>query len=285
MPPYTVTLTHLPDPNHVAEVRSGLRAYNVGQVPELLDLPSGDIAIFIRNKHDEIQGGLFAEVDWGMMYVDLLWLDDRLRNQKLGKALLRTIEQTTLEYGLSHVYLMTTEFQALSFYQHLGYELFGTLKNRPQPYDYYYLKKMNIQPDDTDYGLAVTTSPMKADLRRINHGLKRYCEQFVDCSSRSLTGFIYGDGAIKGGIVGATYWDWYDLRYFWVADDLRGQGYGKQLLQLAETECIRRGLTGIVCDTADFQSLEFYQSQGFEVFATLPDRPPKHESYFLKKCL
>lgn len=286
MATYSIDFEATPNSDDVQAVRDGLSAYNVKRVPNLLDLPDDEIAIFVRDEQGTIQGGIVGEMDWGMMYVDLLWLNDRLRGKQLGKALLHTMEQQTLKLGVPHIYLMTTEFQALSFYQHMGYDLFGTIMNRPHGYAYYYLRKMNIQPSDVSYALTVTHMPPRADIRVVNRGLRDYCEAYVDCTSQMLTGFIRRyDGQIMGGIVGSTYWDWYDLRYLWVSEELRHQGYGKYLLNLAEIECRQRGVTGIVCDTADFQALVFYQMQGFEIFATMPDRPPGHESYFLKKLL
>ena len=287
MSEYVITLVDKPNRHHIQVIKAGLRAYNVQKVPDLLNLPSDDIAIFLRDEQGAIQGGVVSEVDLGVLYTDLLWIDDSLRGKQYGKALMHTVEQTALQIGLTHAYLMTTEFQALPFYQHIGYELFGTLMNRPHGYAYYYLHKMNLQASDAPYKLEVTLSPGKNDVRAINRGLRDYCEQFVDCTSQPLTAIIQNpkDGNIMGGISGSTYWDWYDLRYLWVDDALRGQGYSKQLLHLAEAECRQRGMIGIVCDTTDFQALSFYQSQGFEVFATMSDRPPKHESYFLKKML
>jgi len=286
MPVISVTLVDNPDPEHVNAVRVGLRTHNIKKMPELLNLPDDDIAIFLRDEQGRIQGGVIGEVDWGVLYVDLLWVQDDLRGKNYGRALMHTIEQIALQQGLPHVYLMTTEFQALPFYQHIGYEIFGTLMNRPHGFAYYYLRKMNIQPSDSIDKLPITIAPIASDVQQVNRGLRDYCEQFVDCTSQKLSAFIYGaNGEVLGGICGSTYWDWFDVFYFWVDETLRDQGYEKQLLQLAEVECHRRGMTGIVYDTTDFQSLSFYESQGFEVFATLPDRPPKHESYFLKKLL
>jgi len=283
---YLLALESSPTAEEVQIIRSGLSAYNVRQMPELLNLPDDDIAIFVRDENGVVQGGVVGEADWGMLYVDLLWLSDSLRGQGYGKALLHTIEQTARKKGMPSIYLMTTEFQALSFYQHMGYTLFGTMMNRPHGYAYYYLCKLNIERSDITYDLPITFSPSQIDVRMVNRGLRDYCEQYVDCTSQLLNGFIRRtNGEIVGGIIGSTYWDWYDLRYFWIADELRGKGYGKQLLQLAEAECRQRGVTGIVCDTADFQALPFYQSQGFEVFGTLSNRPPKHTSYFLQKLL
>jgi hypothetical protein len=44
-----------------------------------------------------------------------------------------------------------------------------------------------------------------------------------------------------------------------------------------------KGITNYHLETTSFQALPFYQKQGYEVFGQLPDMPPGHISYFLKK--
>lgn len=286
MTDYVLHLTDQPHINDIRVIGDGFNASLIARVPELARLPEINLAIFLRDDQDFIQGGVVGESDRGMMYIDLLWLDDKFRGKGYGEMLMRSIEQASVTHGFRHIFLMTTEFQALPFYRHIGYDLFGTLKNRPHGYEYYYLRKYDVEPDPRNFGLNVTIAPKESDVRAVNRGLRDYCEQFVDCTSRPLAGFIReNDGTIRGGIYGATYWDWYDLRYLWIHDDLRGQGYVKQLLDMAVEECRQRGITGIVSDIADEESLPFYQSQGFEVFATLPERPPNHTAYFIKRLL
>ena len=41
-------------------------------------------------------------------------------------------------------------------------------------------------------------------------------------------------GAILGGALGDVWGGWLDLTFLWVAEPLRGQGYGKQLLEAAQ---------------------------------------------------
>jgi GNAT superfamily N-acetyltransferase len=72
----------------------------------------------------------------------------------------------------------------------------------------------------------------------------------------------------------------------YVAEDYRGQGYGKMLLNHAEQEAKRRGAYLVQLDTFDFQGLEFYKKQGYVIFGTLNDSPARgHERYYLKKDL
>lgn len=287
---YSIQISDQVQASDLSALRAGSNRFNIQQVPELEHASDDEVAVLVRDNAGDIEGGVVANMDWDWLYVDLLWLDDSLRSKGMGRRLMGRIEQFARSKNVP-VYLMTTEFQALPFYQHLGYELFATLLNRPHGYAYYYLRKSHLIHDTTDYGMSIVESPDTNDRRAVNRGLRDYCERFVDCSSSPLAGFIrpqnvnMGDGDILGGIWGISYWDWYDMRLFWVDESLRGQVYGKKLLEMAIAECRRRGLTGIVCDVADFQSLVFMQSQGFEIFATLPDRPRQHTSYFMKLML
>jgi len=93
------------------------------------------------------------------------------------------------------------------------------------------------------------------------------------------------DGEIVGGVSGATYWGWLYVNLMWLKEDLRGQGYGKELLTLAEDEARQRGAKQSYLDTFSFQAPGFYQKQGYEVFGQLDDFPPGHQRYFLCKVL
>lgn len=90
---------------------------------------------------------------------------------------------------------------------------------------------------------------------------------------------------VVGGVIGATYWDWFYLDLMWIREDLRGRGYGHRLLTLAEDEARKRGAKKAHLDTFSFQAPEFYKKHGYEVFGELQDFPPGHQRYFLSKQL
>jgi len=93
------------------------------------------------------------------------------------------------------------------------------------------------------------------------------------------------DDESAGGIIGATYWDWFYLDLLWIREDLRGHGHGHRLLTTAEEEARRRGAKNAYLDTFSFQSPEFYAQHGYRVFGELQDFPPGHRRYFLTKEL
>jgi GNAT superfamily N-acetyltransferase len=90
---------------------------------------------------------------------------------------------------------------------------------------------------------------------------------------------------IVGGVIGATYWDWLYINLMWVREDLRGRGFGRQLLEKAETEARQRGAKRAYLDTFSFQAPAFYKKLGYEEFGRLEDFPAGHTRYFLVKTL
>lgn len=91
------------------------------------------------------------------------------------------------------------------------------------------------------------------------------------------------DGALVGGVYGATLWEWLMIDGLWVDPSLRGQGHGSRLLAEAEAIALRRGCRGAWLGTFDFQAREFYERHGYTVFAELADFPAGHMHFHLKK--
>jgi GNAT superfamily N-acetyltransferase len=93
----------------------------------------------------------------------------------------------------------------------------------------------------------------------------------------------------RDAIMGATFGDlwggWLELTLLWVAEPLRGQGYGARLLLAAEEEARTQGCRGVFLSTFSFQARPFYEKQGYEVVGVLDDYPPGHAKFFLKKAL
>jgi ribosomal protein S18 acetylase RimI-like enzyme len=92
-----------------------------------------------------------------------------------------------------------------------------------------------------------------------------------------------GNNQIVGGLIGYTHWEWLYVENLVVSQVLRGQGYGRALMMLAEKQAIQRGCKHAYVDTFDFQARGFYEKLGYEVFGVLEDYPPGHTKYFLQK--
>ena len=92
--------------------------------------------------------------------------------------------------------------------------------------------------------------------------------------------------AILGGACGHVWGGWLDhLSLLWVAEPLRGRGYGRKLLEAAEDEARYQGCRGVFLSTFSFQARPFYERFGYEVIADVPDYPAGHTYHVLKKSL
>ena len=92
-------------------------------------------------------------------------------------------------------------------------------------------------------------------------------------------------GAVVGGVIGEMYWGWLFVNLMWLRADLRGRGYGHQLLERIEAEARQRGAKQVYLDTFSFQAPDFYKQHGYRVFGELKDFPPGHTRFFMTKEL
>ncbi len=91
-------------------------------------------------------------------------------------------------------------------------------------------------------------------------------------------------GEIIGGLTADTYWDgWLEIADLWLADSLRGQGLGAELLRRAEIEAQVRGCTRAQLQTFSFQARDFYSKYGWRVIGALEDFPPGETFYWMRK--
>ena len=88
---------------------------------------------------------------------------------------------------------------------------------------------------------------------------------------------------IVAGLVADTYWHWLVIEDFWLHAELRGRGYGRQLLALAEATAQVRGCHRAQLTTYSFQARGFYEKAGYQVVGALVDYPPGATYFWLRK--
>lgn len=138
-----------------------------------------------------------------------------------------------------------------------------------------------------EYHIAYIDNPKESAWGIIGRGVNSYNKQHTGEYefNRLCFGLYDPDGEIVGGILGETYWEWFYLDLLWIKEELRGRGYGHQLLMLAEDKARQLGAKNVYLDTFSFQVPDFYKQHGYQVFGTLKDFPPGHQRYFMTKQL
>ncbi len=99
------------------------------------------ICFGLQSADETLVGGVLAEIYWGWLYVDLLWVEESLRGCGHGRSLMIRAESEARERGAKHSYLDTFSFQAPEFYKELGYQVFGALEAFPPGHQRYFMTK------------------------------------------------------------------------------------------------------------------------------------------------
>ena len=99
------------------------------------------LSVFLRDERGSLAAGLHGFTWAGWLEIKLVWVREDQRGQGLGRRMLAAAEAEARERGCRHVWLDSYTFQAPAFYQHLGYEVFGSLADYPPPHDRVFLTK------------------------------------------------------------------------------------------------------------------------------------------------
>ncbi len=81
------------------------------------------VAIFHKNTEGKLLGGLTGFSLFGCLHVDLLWVDDSMRGRGLGTQLMQAAEKAAKDRSCTFTTVNTMDWEALPFYQKLGYEI------------------------------------------------------------------------------------------------------------------------------------------------------------------
>ncbi|NTW97625.1 MAG: GNAT family N-acetyltransferase, partial [Oscillochloris sp.] len=129
--------------------------------------------------------------------------------------------------------------------------------------------------------------PNPAWTNQIRQGLYQHNRQQVGSRHFHELSIVMRDqaGEVIGGLLGGTIWGWCLIETFWIADHLRGRGYGRQILEAGEQVARERGCKHSIVETFSFQALPFYLKHGYVVYGQLDGFPASHTRYSLKKDL
>jgi GNAT superfamily N-acetyltransferase len=134
----TFTVEPEPTPEERYRIIDPLIAYNEAQAGPR---NSKEFAFFVRSERSELVGGLLGSTHWNHFFVSAIFVDQKFRNEGIGRELMIRAEAFALEQGCDTIYLDTFDFQAPGFYEKLGFKVFGKLEDYPAGHRRFYLVK------------------------------------------------------------------------------------------------------------------------------------------------
>src|SRR5205085_6666464 len=95
------------------------------------------------------------------------------------------------------------------------------------------------------YRLTIEVNPRSRDAQTIIESLYKYNRIETQTKAediKRLAVFLRDSrNHIAGGLLAWAFWGWLQIEFLWIRDDLRGMGYGKELIGAAEEKALAMG--------------------------------------------
>jgi len=126
---YTIEITDLITDEMNKIIGDGLNAFNDG-ITNINDRKP--LAIVVKdNITGVIQGGMLGRSSLGLLFIDLVYLPEKLRSSGIGSEILKKFEEEGRRRGCLSAVLYTISFQAPGFYEKHGWKRFGEIQCSP----------------------------------------------------------------------------------------------------------------------------------------------------------
>ena len=91
----------------------------------------GKKAHFYAHENGKLVGGIMCQIQCKWLFIDMLYIDERMRGQDIGSRLIAEAENYARANNLMGLFVHTFEFQARPFYEKCGFKVVGCLENMP----------------------------------------------------------------------------------------------------------------------------------------------------------
>ncbi|WP_394201320.1 GNAT family N-acetyltransferase [Shewanella waksmanii] len=117
---------------------AGVRRFNVANMGEERSQP---LMVVVHNDEGELIGGVAGRTIYRNFLIEVVWVDKSYRGTGLGRQLMQRAETLAKSRHCVIAQLDTLGFQALDFYQKLGFEVIGEVPElSSSPARYFMLK-------------------------------------------------------------------------------------------------------------------------------------------------
>lgn len=90
---------------------------------------------------DSVIAGIHCQIGGRWLYIASLWINEKLRNQGIGRKLIAQAQEVAIQKKCVGIYLYTYSFQSPQFYEKFGFRVFGELENFCNGNSKLYMKK------------------------------------------------------------------------------------------------------------------------------------------------
>jgi len=129
-----------PTPELHQIILDGVRSFNRALFPDYPN--SKNLAVAIRDQDSQsFVGGLLGRMSGGWLAIELLFVPEAMRGHGLATRLIAMAEEEARQRGCHSAWIDTLNPKAKRLYEHLGYAVFGELKDYPVGSSRFFLQK------------------------------------------------------------------------------------------------------------------------------------------------
>ena len=121
-----------------AALAAPLLAFNRAAFPAM---DAQTVALILESNGERIEGGLWGEILYDWLRIDIVAVPENLRGAGIGTRLMVEAEAAARHAGCEGLWLDTFSFQARGFYEKLGFEIAGEIPNHPRGESRYFMRK------------------------------------------------------------------------------------------------------------------------------------------------
>jgi len=96
---------------------------------------------FVATEGGSFTGVVTAKIVWSGLHIQHLYVEEYMRGKGLGSKLMDRVHTFGREQGCTFAFVETLSFQALEFYQKLGYQIEFTRDGYSNGVSFHYLQK------------------------------------------------------------------------------------------------------------------------------------------------
>ena len=254
-----------------------------------------DIRLVLKDGGGVIRGGVTASMVYGVMHLEVLWVEESYRRHGFASRLVLGAEQIGFDKGCLAAQTWTFSFQGPGFYPTIGYEPIGIYDGYPNGItEHAFIKRLlpnrqTLIPFDVPdaQGFYLTMEISDADERVLHQGLHQHSVENIGDGYKGIAiKLVIKDraGDLAGGLSAWTTLQNLIFEYVWVAATRRGQGLGRMLMEEMERIAIESGCIASQASCFSFQAPGFFEKMGYNVLGESSGYPdPVREYYLIKK--
>ena len=136
MSPFEYIIDNNPCATNDKIIRDGIVHFNKSIIHEI----ATHFSVFAKHNAQIIGGALIWEHS-DALYIDVLWCDEKYRNQGVGEKIITMVDDIAIQKKKTKIFVDTYEFQAQAFYQKYGFYCIGTVSGYLKGYDRMFMRK------------------------------------------------------------------------------------------------------------------------------------------------